>query len=193
LPNPEIAMSYIASSIGTVPAGQFQWYVLFLETALAGEVKDEVDRYFHELGHEAGANVLVVRGYDSAAFRKSAYEAPAFHGERWSKWTKYPSLLVVMDRTPAEVLPKDNGLDGARVLLFPLKPIYESDKSLSGFFTNLFEALRNPDAIDALEKLEAKQTRKQRWGWLSKYVKIEPGFWGFKVDGNKILGDIVAR
>jgi hypothetical protein len=60
------------------------------------------------------------------------------------------------------------------------KSIYESDKSLSGFFTNLFEALRNLDAIDALERLEAKHTRKQRWGWLAKYLKIEPGFRGLQ-------------
>jgi hypothetical protein len=46
--------------------------------------------------------------------------------------------------------------------------------------SDLVKALKNEDAIAVLEKID-KGKLKTQWGWLSKYFKMEPGFFGFGV------------
>ncbi|MDQ3861900.1 MAG: hypothetical protein M3317_00035, partial [Actinomycetota bacterium] len=65
-------------------------------------------------------------------------------------------------------------------------------QTLTGFLDNLLSALKNPAAMEALEDMEQAQSRKRYWGWLNRYVKLEPGIYGFGVNLNKVLSDIAA-
>jgi hypothetical protein len=47
--------------------------------------------------------------------------------------------------------------------------------------------------MEALEDMEKVQSRKRYWGWLNRYVKMEPGIYGFGVNLNKVLSDIAAH
>lgn len=146
-------MSMVASSIASVEGTNFKWYVIFLEGRFANEVTEQIDKHFIDLGREVGKDVLAVRGYDRATFRKSVFEVPDFyHVAKWPTKDDLPAILVT-DTAPgpgrrAEDTPE------AKVIYFPLCPICEQRGDLSGFFEDLVETLQNPEAFEALESLK---------------------------------------
>jgi hypothetical protein len=182
-------MGYIASHMATVPSSGFKWYLIFLEGPFADEIKKEIDTHFMTLAREVG-KVLVVRGFDPTAFRESVYEAPAFHDVTWNERAKFPSL-VVTNRAPAKALSNVNVLEKGKVMIFPLAEMYREHKSLSGFLTELVAALKREDSITALDTLDGTKLQKG-WGWLSKYLKAEPGFFGFNLKLNEALKDLLS-
>ena len=183
-------MGYIASHIATVPSTGFKWYLIFLEGPFADEIKKEIDAHFLTLAREAGKDVLVVRGLDATAFRQSVYEAPAFFEKTWQKRAKFPSLIVA-NRVPSEAVSDANTLEKGKVMIFPLAEIYSEHKSIAGFLTELVDALKQEDAIRALEDLDDNKLQKG-WSWLGKYFKLEPGFFGFNVKLNSAIKDLLA-
>jgi len=180
-------MSMVASSIGTVPTSGFEWYLFFVESPFGNEIRDQVDKHFQTLGKEAGPGVLVVRGFDAQAFRTSLFEAPALHEFQEID----PPSVVVTDAHPKRVR-EVKGLNGAKVMVFPLRPVYAKDKDISLFFDKLLSALRSPDAIIALDKLDGSQIQRH-WSWLTDYVELKPGFFGFNADLAKLVGDLLNR
>jgi hypothetical protein len=184
-------MSYVASHIATVPSTGFRWYLIFLEGPFADEIKKEIDAHFLTLGREAGKDVLVVRGFDPTAFRESVYEASAFQDDKWRERAKFPCLIVT-NQVPGQAVSDANVLDTGKVMIFPLADIYSEHRSIAGFLTDLIEALRQVDAIEALETLHGNQLQKG-WSWLSKYFKMEPGFFGFNLKLNEAIKDLLAR
>ena len=184
-------MSYVASHIATVPSTGFRWYLIFLEGPFADEIRKEIDAHFLALGREVGKDVLVVRGFDPTTFRESIYEAPAFFDNKWRERAKFPALLVI-NCPPSEALAKAENLEKAKVMIFPLAEIYQEHKSISGFLADLLEALKRNDALAALEGLDGTKLQKG-WGWLSKYFKMEPGFFGFSLNLNQAMRDLLAR
>jgi hypothetical protein len=184
-------MSYQATNVATIPDRGFKWYLIFLEKAFEDELRKEIENSFETLGREAGEDALVVKGFDATRFRESIYETPAFNDEKWRARAGFPSLIV-LNKPPREALSSTEALENAKVMIFPLKEIFREEKSLSDFFSDLVGALRNPDAVAALDQLE-KGKIQRAWGWLGKYVKIEPSFFGFKADVNRAISDLLAR
>jgi hypothetical protein len=184
-------MSYVASHVATVPARGFEWYLIFLEASFADEIKKEIDTHFVTLGRETGENILAVRGFDPATFRESVFEAPAFHDVKWNERAKFPSLIVT-NRAPSEAVSDAKILEKGRVMIFPLADIHREQKSLSGFLTDLVEALKKEDAMAALESVDGASLRKG-WGWLNKYFKMEPGFFGFSLKLNDAITDLLTK
>ena len=133
----------------------------------------------------------MIRGFDPTVFRDSVFEAPAFHDQKWHELAKFPSLLVT-NRAPSAAVRDANILDKGKVMIFPLREIYDEHKSLAGFLSDLVAALRNEDAIASLDSLD--RTKLQRsWGSLGKYFKAEPEFLGFGVDLKLAIGDLLAH
>jgi len=181
-------MGFIVSNVATIPSKGFRWYLIFLETAFADEIKKEIDAHFLTLAREVGKDVLVVRGFDSN-FSQSVYEAPAFFDERWERRAKTPSLIVT-NRVPSEAVSDANLLEKGKVMIFPLADVYREHKSIAGFLTDLVDALKQEDAIRALDNLDGNKLQRG-WGWLGRYFKMEPGFFGFNVNLNKAIKDIL--
>src|SRR5215813_4759208 len=184
-------MSYIASHLATVPTSGFRWYLIFIECPFVDDVQKEIDTHFPRLGEEAGKDALVVRGYQGSDFTKSVFEAPAFFDERWKARAKFPSLIV-SSVAPSEALASTAALDSGKVMIFNLREIYDEKKSLSGFLTDLVAALAKEDALAALEDLDRGKLERG-WGWLAKYMKMEPGFFGFNIKLDKVMRDILAK
>jgi hypothetical protein len=184
-------MSYIASHLATVPSSGFRWYLIFIECPFVDEVQKEIDTHFHRLGQEAGRDALVVRGYQGSQFTTSLFEAPAFSDDRWRARAKFPSLIV-SSVPPRDALGSAAALDSGKVIIFNLREIYDEKKSLAGFLAELVAALAKDDALAALDDLDPGRLERG-WGWLSKYVKMEPGFFGFNVRLDKALKDILAK
>jgi hypothetical protein len=182
-------MSFVASDVATIPSRGFRWYLIFLEGAFADTIKTEIDNHFMVLAREVGKDVLVVRGFDSR-FAQSVYEAPAFYGEKWARRAKLNSLIVT-NRVPSEAVSDANVLEKGKVMIFPLEDIYREHKSIAGFLTDLVDALRQDDAIRALDNLDGNDLQRG-WGWLGRYFKMEPGFFGFNVKLNDAIKDILA-
>lgn len=184
-------MSLMASHIATVPSSGFKWYMIFLEGPFADEIRREIDAHFITLGREAGKDVLVVRGFDPTVFRDSVYEAPAFFDEQWRRRARFPALLVT-NCSPADALGSAENLEKGKVIIFPLGEVYQEHRSIAGFLTDLVAALKQEDAIKALETLDGGKLQKG-WGWLSKYFKMEPGFFGFNIKIDRAIRDLLAR
>jgi hypothetical protein len=184
-------MGYLASHVATVPAKGFQWYLIFLESEFADELKREIDSNFATLAREAGKDALVVRGLDPTTFRNSVFEAPAFFDIKWNERAKFPSLLVT-NRDPGKAVSDANVLEKGKVMIFPLAEIFREHRSLSGFLSDLVEALKEEDAIAALESVDGTKLKK-RWGWINKYFRAEPEFFGFSVKLSDAITDLLAR
>jgi len=181
-------MTYVATNIATVPSEGYKWYLIFLvdHKMLGDPVRREIDDYFLELGRRAGEDALVVRGYDPNTFLESLYA----HDAAWEERVQSPALLVT-DKPPAAA-GNPQSVDEARVILFPLREIYDQEQTLAPFLTELIETLNEPEAIEALEKIEKRQQRKKWWGWLP-YLELKPNLWGFGVNFNRVIEDIKRR
>jgi hypothetical protein len=184
-------MSYIANHVATVPKGNFAWYLIFLECPFTDAVQKEIDEHFVTLGREVGRDILVVRGFDPTTFRQSVFEAPAFKDEKWRDRARFPSLMVT-NRAPSEAVTNNKILDKGKVMIFPLAEIYGERKSLAAFLSDLVQALKSEDAMSALDSVDGSRLEKG-WGWLSKYVKMEPGFFGFSLKLNEAMKDVLAH
>ncbi len=184
-------MGYIASHVATVPSTGFKWYLIFLEGPFADEIKKEIDAHFLTLAREVGRDVLVVRGLDPTAFRESVLEAPAFFDEKWRRRAAFPSLIVT-NRVPSDAVSDANVLEKGKVMIFPLADIYREHKSIAQFLTDLLQALKQEDTIEALDDLDGNKLQKG-WTWLGRYFKMEPGFFGFNVKLNSAIKELLAR
>lgn len=183
-------MTMVASRMGTVPTEGFQWYLVLLEGPFADAIREQIDKYFITPGKEAGPDVLVVRGYDATTFRNSFIESSAFYGPEDRKGVDVPAI-VVTDALPTAVELR-NGLDQAKVMIFPLRQIYEEHKDVSIFFWKLLAALQLTEASNALEKLDKAKIEKY-WSWFTEYAEFKPGSFGLKADLGKTIGDLLAK
>lgn len=183
-------MSMVASEIGTIPAEGFNWYVIFLEGDFSDQIREQIDKHFSTFGQVAGRDVLAVRGYDPKQFRESLFEAEAFYGEEGVPVE--PPAIVLTNAVPG-AFEHRAGLAETKVMVFPLREVYVQEKGdISVFLGRLLGALSQEDAFKALE--DAKQSSLEKcWGWLSRYVKMKPGFFGFSADLNTVIGDIIAK
>jgi hypothetical protein len=192
-------MTMCASKIGSVPTKGFNWYLVLLEGPFGNAIREQIDKYFITLGKEAGPDVLVVRGYDPTVFLNSFIESAAFYGSGdWAAfygpddWKKVAlPALVVTDALPTAV-EQPGGLDPARVMLFPLREMYEKHQDISIFFEKLLAALHSAEASSALKKLDKSKIEKY-WGWITDYTEMKPGFFGFKADVGKIIADLLRK
>jgi len=184
-------MSYIASDIGTIPVTGFQWYVIFFEGMFSNALRREIDENFLILGQKVGPDVLVVRGFDPEKFHDAAYEAFNRHKPVWIQKLEVPAL-VLMDTPPVTAMKDAERLDKAKVMIFPLEKIYNERGSITGFLGDLLNALRDAKAHEALETLN-KPTLKEKWGWLTKYFSMSPGFFGFGVKLDRVLDDLLFK
>ncbi len=185
-------MTMVASKIGTIPTKGFEWYIILLEGPFGDEIREQIDKYFLELGKEAGPDVLAVRGYDATVFRDSFIESTSFYGRDDLKAKAVDSPAIVVTDALPEAVERRGGLDTAKVLIFPLRQIYEQHKDISVFFNQLLSALRAPEAMAALEKLDSTDIEKY-WGWLTQYIEMKPGFFGFKADLKKIISVLLQK
>lgn len=184
-------MSFTASHIATIPASGFKWYLIFLEGPLSDGIRKQIDEHFIALGRETGRDVLVVRGFDPTPFRDSVYEASAFFDEKWRARARFPALIVT-NLPPADALSDVMNLEKGKVMIFPLAEVCEDHGSLSGFLTDIVSALKEEDAITALETLDKGKLEKG-WRWLAKYTTMEPGFFGFNVKLDAVISGLLAR
>jgi hypothetical protein len=188
-------MSYVAHDIGTIPTIGFEWYLIFFEGMFSNALQREIHENFEILGNKVGRGVLVVRGYDPEKFNESAYEAFAdLKPEERPEWTSAlnPPALVIMNTAPVIAMKSVEQLRQAKVMVFPLETIYKERESITGFLGELLSALRDADAYEALETLN-KPTLEKKWGWLTKYFSMSPGFFGFGVKLDRVMDDLLFK
>jgi hypothetical protein len=183
-------MSMTASELGTVPCEGFKWYVIFVDGDFSDQIREQIDKHFSTFGKAAGREVLAVRGYDPKQFRESLFEVEAFYGEEGLPLD--PPAIVLTNAVPGAFRHRA-GLAEAKVMIFPLREVYEQEKGdISVFLGRLLDAIGEEDAFKALEK--PKQSGLEKfWGWLSRYVTMKPGFIGFSADLNTAIDDIIAK
>ncbi|PYS38956.1 MAG: hypothetical protein DMF71_15980 [Acidobacteria bacterium] len=70
--------------------------------------------------------------------------------------------------------------------------MYKDRGSITGFLGDLLNALRDAEAHKALETVN-KPSLKEKWGWLTKYFSMSPGFFGFGVKLDRVLDDLIFK
>ena len=151
----------------------------------------EIEDNFRKLGQKVGRDVLVVRGHDPEEFNASAYEAFKEHKPEWIDKLVEPAL-VVMDTAPTIAMKDAEQLNKAKVMIFALEKMYKDRGSITGFLGDLLNALRDAEAHKALETVN-KPSLKEKWGWLTKYFSMSPGFFGFGVKLDRVLDDLIFK
>jgi hypothetical protein len=94
----------------------------------------------------------------------------------------------VTDEPPAESIAfdydaPDRPTSHTRAFVFSLEQIYQAEQTLAKFLIKLIETLNEPVAIEALEYEQARWLRMERWGWLNRWLMLEPKISGFGVRG----------
>ncbi len=184
-------MAYVASNIGTIPGQGFNWYMVFLESAFEDDLRKEIENHFVALGQEAGEKVLVVRVFDAKKFGEPFTEAGALFEERFGIEIKCPALLI-MNRPPEDVLGSDDRLETTKVISFPLRPVYEKNRTIVPFLEELCRTLGNPEALKLLDDKDRRGVKKF-WAWLTKYAEIKPSVCGVRVDLGKAVTDLIGK
>src|SRR5262249_39672585 len=110
---------------------------------------------------------------------------------KWRARARFPALIVT-NCHPSDALATAENLENGKVMIFPLGELYEEHKSIAGFLAKLVDALKQEDAVKALETVDGSKLEKG-WGWLSRYLKMEPGFFGFHVKLDKAMKDVIAK
>lgn len=174
-------MGYVASSLATVPRSGFAWYVFVIEMSWEDSIKKQLTDNFLQLGKRVGPDVLVVRGYDEAAMAKEVVEAVALADRRFE--TLEPPALIVTNR-PLQSFSSPDGLQGAKIITFDLRGV---NVDLPRLFEQLVDALRNSEAMDALEDSSKRGRVRVFWSWLAQYAELKPTFFGFGPNINAIL------
>jgi hypothetical protein len=184
-------MTMIASDIATIPATGFDWYILFLEDTYDDQLRRELRDNFVVLGQKVGRDALVVRGFDPDKFYASAQEAITLYDEEWKSMLATPALLV-SDTSPRLLMEESTKLAAAKLFLVPLSTLRNKGAgAIVDLMQYLVAALRDEDAIRVLKQLD-RDGIKQRWGWLTRYLDLKPSFFGFGVNLNAVLEDVLS-
>ena len=184
-------MSMVASSIATIPAEDFHWYILFLEDKYNDPIKAELHSNFVTFGHEVGPDTMVVRGYDPESFYASVYETLTLYDDEWVARIERPALLV-SDTAPRLLLGEPAKLNAAKLILIPLRPFRDKGSgAIVDLLRDLVAALKDDDAVSALQRLD-RSVIKSKWGWLSRYLELKPNFMGFGLNLNAVLEESLS-
>jgi hypothetical protein len=97
---------------------------------------------------------------------------------------KFP--LLVTNRDPAKAVAHSSELEKGKVIILPRADLFSEHKSLAGFLSDLTQALKSEESVNALDSLDGSKLQKG-WGWLIEYFKMEPGFWGFNLKLNEAV------
>jgi hypothetical protein len=184
-----IGMSYIASSLATVPAAGFSWYVFFVERAWNDPIKQQLRANFEILGQRVGPRTLVVRGYDEQTMANEVVEATVLFDEKFRSIS--PPALIVSNR-PLLSLDDPETRQGAKIIGLNVSGAEGSLPDLPDLLDRLVGALADPDAIAALENPDDDTRLRRFWGWIARYAILKPTFFGFGIDLNTVLESLAS-
>lgn len=188
-------MGHVASDLARIPkAGyleEYEWFVFMLEDHWRDEFRREFSDNFKTLSAEVGPASLVVIGEDPRQFYNDVFLHYALYLRGFDR-ERFPlPALLVANKHPEEIKVKDGGIN-ALVMLFPLDEHYLRPGSVSAFLRELCFALKDKDANRALVKLDEAGIE-NHWGWINKYFELKPNFYGFGININEILEDMMKR
>ena len=83
-------------------------------------------------------------------------------------------------------------------MYFPLQPIMEKGIKFTDFFSDLLDALNNPEALKTLQQDDLKddlnrKKLKKCWKWLDRYLEMKPSFLGFKANINAAINELIFK
>ncbi|GAG98614.1 unnamed protein product [marine sediment metagenome] len=185
-------MGYLSTDIARIPATGFDWYVFMLEDSWEDDLRREFHYHFKNLSREVGPEALVVIGdkpndFFFQVFTRYSIYLKGYDGQRFPR----PALLIT-DTSPQAIIDEPEILENAKILIFPIEEKYLRPGSITNFLRDLCYALQDPESFQALEELN-DQTIYEKWGWISRYFELKPNFYGFGVDLNSILDNLMQK
>ncbi len=188
-----------------VPTTGFDWYLFVLLDDYEDDLAVELKRNLDAIGKAVGPDTLVVHGYDNDTFLSEVTWAMRAHMPD----TLVPPALVLSsqvpkaspshpDAVPPPALPDQRpaGSDPtapAQVLVVPLAAEYAQQGTLRPLLNSLIQAIHDPAAFAALtNEHEDPSALCRHWGWTNKYLSIKPSWFGFSIDVDRILTDLVC-
>lgn len=183
-------MGYIATSLAKIPSSGYEWYIFLLEDGWTDSLRRELSDNFQNLAEEVGSEVLVIRGAERILDDVLRVYALCEQGYDVSRFP-FPGLLIV-DTPPAVVMKDKERSKTAKMILLPLSSRYLRPGSITDVLKEIVNALKDPDALHSLQALDSSQIER-RWGWITRYFKIKPIFFGFEIDLNRVIEDMFRK
>lgn len=178
-------MGYIASlNVAKVPASGYEWYIFLLEDDWRDNLRQELSDNFHILAEAVGDRSLVVRGAKREQFSGEVF---ATYG---IKVTKLPALLLT-NISPSAASQDASSSKDVRAIVISLERRYDHAGSISQLLRKIVETLKEPEAMEALEKLDRSKIER-RWGWL-RMLELKPNFCGFGVNLNAVVDEVLEK
>jgi hypothetical protein len=155
--------------------------VFFIESIWNHPIKQQLRANFETLGQRVGPETLVVRGYDESTMANEVAEAAALADERFQSIS--PPALIVSNR-PLRSLDDPEALKDAKIISLNISG---AEGSLPDLLDRLVSALRDPNAMAALENPNEETRLRRFWGWVARYGELKPTFFGFGINLNAVL------
>ena len=186
-------MGYIASDIGSIRVGTYRWYLFLLEDGWQDDLRSELSANFEKLSGAVGPEVLVVRGHDREQFAEQVrnFYAMALARSGFLPGVVLPALLLT-DIPPRVLQTGEAPASDGRALVFSLAELSKQPGSIPEFLKRLVACVRHDDGLGILKQGSEGGIRRV-WSWLSRYIDLKPGIFGFGVDVKRIVDDLANR
>jgi hypothetical protein len=179
-------VGFVATDITTVPSNDnYRWYIFILEHGWADKIGDEVANNFMKFAEKVGPNALVVRGTDPLSFYSQVFENYILLSNTKSEKIVLPAILVA-DISPEKILETEENIERAKILVFSLSRVAQSQGGVVEFLIKLADTIREEGALDNFENSNDEKLE-GAWGWVRRYVEIKPNFFGFGVNVNALV------
>lgn len=185
-------MGFITTNIANVPTRGYEWYIMLIEDGWEDDLRETLSGNFEELANRVGSDALVVKGLEWEEFYPRGFDQNVVQNSGPSPGPPLPAILVT--NKPPNRIDWDTADSGVsidpKIIFLPLAEYDQPTETLGNFLDNLVHSLKDPGAIEALEQGDEKYIE-EKWAWLNKYVNIKPNFFGFGIDMENIISDIV--
>jgi hypothetical protein len=209
-------MGHTTTDLAHVPSEGYNWYIFIIEGEWQTDIREALNRNFRELADALNNETLVVRGTDPKRLDPQIMHFYIESDPRYDRdvYDLPPALLITnflldftskideassaeeakkIERQNREAMQEiiESEEDNYRILL-PLSDLQINSDTIGDFLAELVHCLDSEQPIQALEEQRASEIE-DHWGWLGRYMKIQPNFMGFGVNVDNIVRDIVAE
>ena len=179
-------MSEIVSSFKNLKIGDFEYlFIIVTWNDYMSEVSKEVEKHFESFGEDLGGKGKVIKPFKSVK-RDTAEELLS---KQWPDEIEkklnalVDPILLIISKDFEEFNP---GEDPWAIIEF--SDYFAQTNKIYKVFSLLANIVKRRENI--FEFLEKETKRKNFKKWLG-YIEVKPGIFGFKINGNAILEDLI--
>lgn len=185
-------MGYLASDVASVEGKErrFDRYVFLLDPGWPDDRRREILENFDNFSAAIGKRALAVRGLYPEHFSAEVLETYGLMGE--VREGVLSLALLISDVAPSEAIAKRNSQIKPRSVVLHLAELYKGPGSIADLLREVARVVKETDALTVLDSMDRSHIE-NRWGWVTRYVELKPSFFGFGVNVNNVIDDVLLQ